>query len=745
MNEVLAAALSYAARGWYVFPIWSAMDGTCTCPAAKTCSSPGKHPRGCKNGLKDASIEAPVIERWYQEFPDAGVAIVCGAKSGIVVVDCDPRHGGEESIDALEAKFGKFPHTVTVLTGGGGSHRFYKHPGVYLKSGANRYGPQFPGVDQKAEGSYVVGAPSRHVSGKQYIFEASSEPDTTPLADLPQWIVDMTRGDAPASVGEIMPGDGDGFVHVGTQESTMVSFAGVLRARGLTAAEMLPMMRSYNDARFRPVVAEKDLRRMANSIAKKPAGPVNHETFRGTDMWNAARLVEENRDDIKYCATLKQWFFWNGVTWATDGSEAFLDRASQTMVNGLWDAVRDMPETDKEGKPMRAKFFAHVNRSSNAAKLRDMIQVARSDERIQVAVEEFDSDRMILNCRNGILDLATGQLRPHDRDSMVTMCARPEYDPDAKAPVWEAFLERVMGGDLEMISFLQRAIGYSITGSVSEECFLVMYGSGANGKSKFIGALTYCLGDYAKAFPVEVILKKKFDQNDYQMAELRGVRFAPTSESNEDRELDEAKVKKATGGDQIQARKIYGHPFTFDPHFTIWVATNKRPSIRATDEAMWRRVRLLPFEVTIPEGERNLQLEEQLQEEAAGILAWAVRGALEWGKVGLAAPEKVRAATKTYRDEEDDAGLFLEAQCAQGAALQCAMSALYAAYEEFSEEPMTQRAFGARMREKGFVAGKAMIGGKQVRSWSGVALYSESPGREAAYDDNRSSTPDLNF
>jgi putative DNA primase/helicase len=503
--------------------------------------------------------------------------------------------------------------------------------------------------------------------------------------------------------------------------------------RGHDEPTILLALLVFNKEEGIPPLSESEVAGIARSAIRYGAVPVKADAFRATDIWNAERLVAIHGDDIRYCPALGQWFAWDGVVWCAAEAPATLERLAKETVNGLWQHVLKFSDGAPKGeKSPQDTYVGHIIASSRAPRLRDMVTVARSEGAIAAKPADFDADRFVLNCPNGMLDLQTGALRPHDRSDLVTMTTGVEYEPDAKSPVWDAFLDRVMDHDQEMIAFLQRAAGYALTGSVKAECFFVLYGSGANGKSKFIGAIEHALGGYARSFPIEMLLRKKYDAIECELAELRGIRFAPTMEhENADRQLDEGKVKKLTGGDMQHARKLYGNPFTFEPHFKIFVGTNQKPTIRATDEAMWRRVRLIPFDVTIPEAERDGDLPDKLKAEAAGILAWAVRGCRAWLAGGLKEPAKVLAATQDYREEEDDVGAFIEACCAVSKSSMVAKAKLYEAYESFSDEPMSQKAFTQRLREKKFEEGRAHVGRKKVRTWEGLTLFEEAAAEAA--------------
>jgi len=250
---------------------------------------------------------------------------------------------------------------------------------------------------------------------------------------------------------------------------------------------------------------------------------------------------------------------------------------------------------------------------------------------------------------------------------MLTKLAPTEYHPEATASTWTKFLERIMP-NAEIRAFLQRAAGYSLTGLTGEEALFVAYGTGRNGKSKFLGAVQDMLGpDYAQQMPPQTLMLKKGDSGaSSELARLKGARFTATVETGEGGRLNEALVKQATGGDKISARYLFKEYFEFKPTHKIWLATNHKPTVRGTDEGIWSRIRLIPFEETIPEAERDQHLAEKLAKEAAGILAWAVQGCLAWQSERLAVPEAIRQATQDYRESMDQIGEFIDEMCVLG-------------------------------------------------------------------------------
>ena len=394
---------------------------------------------------------------------------------------------------------------------------------------------------------------------------------------------------------------------------------------------------------------------------------------------------------------------WGGVDrthWQIDLTGEVERRAKETIRHMYKEA--DNIE-DEEQRAAVAKFAA---RSETNRAISAMVELAKSEPGIPVLSDQLDRDIWLLNCKNGTLDLRTGELRPHNRKDYITRIIPTEYNPYADFEEWAKFLHRIMNDNAELISFLQRAVGYSLTGSTREQCLFMLYGCGANGKTTFLEAISDVLAGYAQRTPTDTLLAKDTSGISNDIARLKGARFVVASEVEEGRKMAESLVKQMTGGEKMTARFMRAEYFEFKPHFKLWIGTNHKPVIRGTDHAIWRRIKLIPFNVTIPEPERDKELPNKLRKEKAGILNWAVMGCMDWLKDGLGEPEEVVKATGEYRSEMDVLTRFISDCCVTNTQKCTKSSELYRKYTEWSKDngefTLSQTKFSTRMQEKGF-------------------------------------------
>jgi putative DNA primase/helicase len=428
-----------------------------------------------------------------------------------------------------------------------------------------------------------------------------------------------------------------------------------------------------------------------------------------SQLGNARRFVGLHGDTLRYCEAWGKWLVWDGSRWRIDDTGE-VERRAKATVDALKDQVRKMKDAPDE-------LVKHMLRSHSWFNIKAMIGMSCTEPLIPVKPNDLDRDPYLLNCQNGTINL-----RKSRREDLITKLAPVVYDPHAACPEFEKFLNRIMGADAELVAFLQRCFGYAFTGDVTEKAVFILHGGGDNGKTTLLEAIRHVLGDHAGQVLIDSLMTKRSDggiPND--VAALKGLRFVTSSEGEQGKKLAEAKLKQLTGMGMVQARFLHQEFFQFEPTFKIFIDSNHRPEVRGTDNAIWNRLKLIPFNVSIPKEEQDKHLLEKLKAEAPGILNWAVRGCSEWMKNGLNPPTSIQAASAEYRDEMDTFAEFLESETIKCTATTSAAD-IYSAYRDWCHandgEPISQKAVGTRLAEMGYEPRR--LGGE--RAWAGIQL-----------------------
>ena len=548
--------------------------------------------------------------------------------------------------------------------------------------------------------------------------------------------------------------------------------AGILKALGVTARIAPPLedveagfdaadaeaagwtqqqARDYVESAVEAVVADRPTKRQATGKADAAQWIAADEADAAairldwpsvsdtTHLANAYRIQHYFKDRIFY-ALGAGWILWNGQFWQTDptneGSTAigFVTGLSRRIAQEAGQlAMLAAEEADKDLRKVKLDHADAVLKwaSTSEAKMCIASGLALAKHALLIDFKTLNSDPWLFNTQNGTLDLRTGTIRPHNPVDRLTFIAPVAFDPTATCPTWENFVSEIFAGDAEMITFIQRAIGWSLTGVVKERALFFLYGNtGKNGKTTMVETIQKLLGTcsetdhgYSRKVGADTFMKSKnMEDNQRKAATLAGPRFICTSEVDEEHRLNEQLIKDITGGDTIEGRRLYQEAFTFKPQFKPWMYGNHRPEIRGTDDAIWSRVRLVPFEVSFA-GREDFDLGDKLAAELPGILNWAIQGCLAWQRQGLRPPAKVEAATQAYREEMDVFGPFISEFCVIHPHAEAWTNRLYATYQawciENGRHPENATKFGRYLTAKGFRTQKS-TGGKIKRIGIGL-------------------------
>jgi putative DNA primase/helicase len=406
----------------------------------------------------------------------------------------------------------------------------------------------------------------------------------------------------------------------------------------------------------------------------------------------ALEFAARYRDELRFDHDVGKWFRWNGKVWEREHTKLAFEWSRQL--------ARELAGTVAKSKQLsRTTFAAGVER------------FAQADRALAVTIGIWDGDPWLLNTQSGTVDLRSGVRWPHKRDNHLTKIAG--VAPGGAAPTWLAFLDRVTDGNQELIDYLQRMAGYCLTGSTKEHALFFLYGTGANGKSTFLNAITGALGDYHRPAPIETFTASNGDRHPTDLAGLRGARLVTAIETEEGRRWAESRIKTLTGGDKISARFMRQDFFDYTPQFKLLIAGNHKPGLRSVDEAIRRRFNLVPFTVTIPPKERDKELGEKLQNELPGILAWMIAGCMAWQKCGLAPPKVVTDATAAYLEAEDALVAWLE-ECCEHTETFTTSTCLFRSWSDWAgangEHVGSLKRFVAALEARGFTPGRRTYG-----------------------------------
>jgi putative DNA primase/helicase len=470
-----------------------------------------------------------------------------------------------------------------------------------------------------------------------------------------------------------------------------------------------------------PNVAHLDAARAKRTEERGAAPSGTVPEIVDSDMANARRLAERHGSDIRYTPE-RGFLVWDGRRWSVDERSIQIQALAKDTARGIFEEIERAAD--------QAAMFRHARRSQSKNSIEAMVTLVRSEPGICARLVDFDADPWLLSVANGTLDLRTGNLRPHAREDLITRLVDVTYDPDAECELWDGFLWRITGQNDELYAYLQRLVGYLLTGLTTEQVLHFLFGLGANGKSTFCEIIERLLGDYAIVVSPEMVMQKRHGGIPNDVARLRGVRVAMMNETSQGARFNEAKLKDLTGGDTLNARFLHQEFFDFAPTHKLVIRGNHKPAISGTDPGIWRRLRLVPFTVQIPTDEQDHRLLEKLHAELPGILRWAVIGCRQWQEIGLKPPAVITDAVADYREESDTLGRFIEEHCEAGANKQCTASAFFRRYQDFcqraGERSLPSKDLPDEMRRRGFEQKRVTSG----KLYLGIALAAASDGHD---------------
>lgn len=540
----------------------------------------------------------------------------------------------------------------------------------------------------------VIPIPQRPIGPRPYV-EVVKILDLGPILASRKAERVQRRANVPVSTG-------GNVIPESSRNTTLASLAGSMRHRNMSQEAIDAALQKENLARCEPPLDASEVSAIAASISKYPATDTVSALRSLTDVGNAARFGTRYKDELRYVPERGKWLAWDGQRWRTDDVGAVMERAKQV--------ARDIYlEGDSQSDDqVRVAIARHAKGSQQAPRLKAMVDLAQSLPDLVAPLASLDADDMLLGVLNGVVDLRTGKLRAANREDLLTRQAPARFDPKAKCPTFDAFLRTIFKSDKAMIAFVQRVVGYALTGVTDEQCLFFLHGHGANGKSTLLNVLLELLGaDYARQTPSETLMAKRRGDGagaSGDLARLQGVRVTTANEIEDGSLLAESLVKQITGGDVVVSRFLYREHFEFRPEFKLFIAGNHKPIITGTDDGMWRRIHPIPFEVQIQPGQRDPKLLEKLKAELPGILSWAIRGCQIWQKRGLEPPPKITNAAKAYRKEMDVLGQWIDEECTVSANARWRASEAYVNYRFWAEQngfkAMTSTAFGRKLSER---------------------------------------------
>ena len=653
---------------------------------------------------------------------NAGIA--CGPASGIIVVDIDDSNLFQEWCQENDIS-NPTPDTFTVRSGGKSDHYYYEYP-----TDNNEYRKcKVPGVDILGTGSYAIAPGSIHPeTGKPYFIS-----NNITVAPAPRWVLDALLGKMPKKLVQVPSGTNptlptsdpsSNVVVKGDRNQHLISVAGNLINQKLSPDAVKAALMQENNTVCSPPLDINEVDQIYNSITRYPATEpiiLTHQGF-------ADIFAKEHLEKIRFNYETGEWYVWDGKRWKADKSKKVYP-LMKNFLRGMYTHACSIPGNyGKALKQISRKF-------ENSPDFDKIIKRTQTVPLLTVPSDVFDKDPGKLNCSNGTIDLRTGRLLPHNPDDMITKVIHVEYDPAAEAPVFQKFMNSVMGGNVQLINYLQKSFGYSFTGETKEQCYFILYGTGSNGKTTLMNALKGILGEFAADVDFKCLTNSNGRARE-DLVKTVGIRLLTSSEVDPNKTTDETVINRITGNETFTVKKLYNNPFDFTPQFKLFIFGNHKPNLQSFNYATRRRIRFIPFTQCFKGSAVNKDLPKELEKEYPGILRWVVEGARLWYESGLETPDIVEAETQGYINEIDTVSKFLDEEFEQGSTGDIIPSSelnnLYAQWcKQNGETAIGKKNFAASMKDKGYI--KKKVRGKE--HWVGIRrrpFFPQAPPQQAA-------------
>lgn len=454
-----------------------------------------------------------------------------------------------------------------------------------------------------------------------------------------------------------------------------------------------------------------------------------------TEEANAMRFIEQHGDNVRFIPPWGKYVVNTGQRWQVD-SGCLVEQMAKDVIERIWESVLEELPVVERADATALLNFAKASSSSNG--VANFLTLARSQPGIAIMPDALDRDPWLFNCENGTVDLKTGKLRPHSKADYITKLSPVVFDENADCPLWRKSVKQWMADDQAMVDYLRRLCGYWLTGSVRDHVLPILHGCGANGKSVFLGTIQSLLGtDYATKAAPDLLLTKKQASHPTEIADLFGRRLVVAIEIEAGRHLAESFVKEMTGADRLKGRRMREDFWEFEPTHKVVIAANHRPIVTNSDHGIWRRLRLVPFNVVITADQQDKDLPEKLRAELSGILNWCLLGCIEWQTEGLKDPPAVLSATEGYRCDSDNIAAFIAESCVIEHTAFVGATALFTAYVKWCEDNHERAAkrtdFAQYLTDQGYEEDRFSFGsnkGKAMRR--GIGLRASEASEVAA-------------